>query len=111
MLTINGNSQIYLFRNKTDMRKSFCGLCTLVYQHRQVPNDGSYYVFVNRTKTHIKILYWDGDGLALWYKRLEKGTFVIPDDPGDTVVLERRQLAMLMEGIIPKKTKARFSRN
>ena len=93
------------------MRKSFSGLCALVYQYRQKPNDGSYYVFVNRLKTHIKILYWDGDGLALWYKRLEKGTFVIPDDPEETVVLDRRQLSMLMEGIIPRKIKVRYSLN
>lgn len=108
MLTISGNSRIFLFRGKTDMRKSFTGLCALIYQHRQRPNDGSYYVFVNRLKTHIKILYWDGDGLALWYKRLEKGTFIIPDGSAENVVLSRRQLSMLMEGIVPQKTKVRF---
>lgn len=97
-----------LYMQPTDMRRSFRGLCALIYQHLGRPEDGSYYVFVNRPRTHVKILYFDGDGLAIWYKRLEKGRFVMPPMQADRVELDRRQLAMLLEGIIPLRTSRRF---
>lgn len=109
MLSITGGSRIFLCMSATDMRKSFRGLSALVYQHRGQPEDGSYYVFVNRIRTHVKVLYWDMDGLAIWYKRLEKGRFVMPRMQGNRVELDRRQLAMLLEGIIPLRTGSRFS--
>ena len=67
MLSIPGNSQIYLYRPPTDMRKSFRGLSALVYQHLGRPDDGAFYVFVNHNRTKVKIMYFDGDGLAVWY--------------------------------------------
>jgi len=109
MLSISGSSRIYLYLKPTDMRKSFRGLCALVYQHLDRPQDGAYYVFVNRVRTHVKVLYFDGDGLAIWYKRLERGRFVMPGANGDRVRLDRRQLAMLLEGIVPLRTTRRFS--
>ena len=109
MLTLSGSNPIFLFMQPTDMRKSFRGLSALVYRHAGRPEDGSYYVFVNRTRTHVKVLYWDGDGLAIWYKRLEKGRFVIPQAEGDRVELDRRALTMLLEGIVPLRMKKRFS--
>lgn len=109
MLTVAGNNRIFLYMQSTDMRKSFRGLCALVYAHRGRPEDGAYYVFVNRRRTHVKVLYFDGDGLAIWYKRLEKGHFVMPRASGDRVELDRRHLAMLLEGITPLKTHPRFS--
>ncbi len=108
MLSIAGSNRIFLCLHATDMRKSFHGLSALVYRHLGQPQDGAYYVFVNRRRTHVKILYWDGDGLALWYKRLEKGQFSMPEARGDRVELARRQLAMLLEGVVPLKTKPRF---
>ena len=68
MLTVGGHSRIFLFMQPADMRRSFRGLSALVYAHAGAPEDGSYYVFVNRSRTHVKILYWDGDGLSIWYK-------------------------------------------
>jgi transposase len=94
----------------TDMRKSFRGLCALVYQHRGRPDDGGYYVFINRPRTHVKIMFWDGDGMAMFYKRLSKGTFVLPPPQGAKVCLDRRQLTLLLEGVVALKTKVRFSR-
>ena len=90
------------------MRKSFRGLCALIHQHLGKPTDGAYYVFVNRRKTHVKVLYFDGDGLAIWYKRLEQGQFLLPDDPGPKVALQRRSLALLLEGVQPKRLNRRF---
>jgi len=109
MLSISGSIPIFLYMQPTDMRKSFRGLSALVYAHRGRPEDGAYYVFVNRSRTHVKVLYWDGDGLAIWYKRLEEGRFVMPQAEGDRVQLDRRRLAMLLEGIVPLQTKPRFS--
>jgi transposase len=108
MLSVAGSSRIMLYMQPTDMRRSFRGLSALIYQHLGRPEDGSYYVFVNRPRTHVKILYFDGDGLAIWYKRLEKGRFVMPRMQADRVELDRRQLAMLLEGIIPLRTSRRF---
>jgi transposase len=94
MLSVAGSSRIMLYMQPTDMRRSFRGLSALIYQHLGRPEDGSYYVFVNRPRTHVKILYFDGDGLAIWYKRLEKGRFVMPRMQADRVKRDRRQLAM-----------------
>ncbi|OVE81294.1 hypothetical protein BVY04_03530 [bacterium M21] len=72
MLSI-GSQPIYLYRPAADMRRSFDGLSALVQQ--AFPGqlmEGGLFVFVNRRRTMLKVLYWDRDGLALWGKRLEK---------------------------------------
>jgi transposase len=91
------------------MRKSFHGLCAKVYAHMGSPVDGAYYVFINRARTHVKVLFWDGDGLVIYYKRLEKGSFSLPECNGDKIKLDRRRLTMLLEGIEPLKLKRRYS--
>jgi transposase len=91
------------------MRKSFHGLCALVYASMGKPTDGSYYVFMNRNRTHIKILFWDSDGLVIYYKRLERGAFKLPAVSGGQISLERRELTMLLEGIEPLKLSKRYS--
>lgn len=111
MISLPGDRPIFLYLNPTDMRKSFQGLCKLVYQHSGRPDDGGYYVFINRPKTHVKIMFWDGDGMAMFYKRLEKGTFILPPADGEKISLDRRELTMLLEGVVPLKTKARYCRN
>jgi transposase len=111
MLSIAGGSRIFLCLRPTDMRRSFRGLSALVYEWLGRPQDGAYYVFVNRRRTHVKIMYWDGDGLAVWHKRLEKGCFAVPAAQGDRVVLDRRRLALLLEGVTPLRLGPRFSLN
>jgi len=108
MISLPGDRPIFLYIEPTDMRKSFHGLSSLVYQHNGKPNDGGYYVFINRPRTHVKIMFWDGDGMAMFYKRLEKGTFILPAYKAGKVCLDRRQLVLLLEGVIPLKTKVRF---
>lgn len=71
MLKLDSNFQVYLYSIPVDMRKSFDTLGSLVKGVKQ----NSFYVFFSRTRNRVKILYWDTDGLALWYKRLEAGTF------------------------------------
>jgi transposase len=59
-----------------DMHKGFDGLAGIVRNHlKQDPQTGDVFVFLNKSKTHIKLLYWDGDGFAIFYKRLEQGRF------------------------------------
>jgi len=108
MLSIGGASRIVLCLRPTNMRCSFTGLCALIYGHLGRPEDGAYYVFVNRRRTHVKILYWDGDGLAVWYKRLEKGRFAVPAVREGRAELQRRDLALLLEGVVPLRVKPRF---
>ena len=84
------------------MRKSFDGLCGLVTDSLgQDPLSGSLFLFANRRRDRIKLLYWDNDGYALWYKRLEAGTFQIPQFEAQqaSVVISQGELAMLLDGI------------
>jgi len=110
MIGLPGDRPIYLYMKPTDIRLSFRGLSKLIYQHGERPDDGAYYVFLNRPKTHVKIMFWDGDGMAIFYKYLAKGTFVLPPAEGEKVCLDRRQLTLLLEGVVPLKIKARFMR-
>ena len=82
--------------------QNFDGLSALVQQvFGREPLDGHLFLFLNRRRDRLKILYWDRDGLALWYKRLEAGTFQLPVDRGDAqgMELDAAQLAMLLGGI------------
>lgn len=94
--------RIYLATGPTDMRKGFDSLAALVRDHLgHDPLSGSLFLFVGRDKDRIKILHWDTDGFALWYKRLEEGSFRLPSShtAGSSVELKASELAMLLEGI------------
>jgi len=102
MLTFATNVRIYLRTQPTDMRKSFDGLTGLVRSQFDLdPLDGSLFLFINRRGDRIKMLWWDRDGLALFYKRLEAGTFeTVPAAEDDSVVeIDATQLAMLLGGV------------
>jgi transposase len=75
------------------------GLAQQVFE--QDPLSGHLFLFVNRRRDRMKILFWDHDGLCIWYKRLEVGCFQLPSPPGDEQGLELdcSQLAMLLGGI------------
>lgn len=81
------------------------------------PLSGHLFVFRSRRGDRVKILWWDRDGFVLWYKRLERGTFQLPSKPKEDgparIELDRRMLAMLLEGIDPKNIRKsrRFSSN
>jgi len=88
------------------MRKSFDGLAAIVkHGFQKNPLDGTFFVFINKSADRLKILYWDRDGYAQWYKRLEAGRFRIPVailGNGEPVALiSAAQLAMILEGIEP----------
>lgn len=89
------------------MRKSFNGLCGLVTDkmHMDIMS-GDVFIFLNKRKTHIKLLAWDGDGFAIYYKRLEKGTYELPkatEDSDKNLSISPGQLLLILQGISLKK--------
>jgi transposase len=82
------------------MRKSINGLSILVQDDLNMdPFSGSLFVFCNRRRTIIKILYWDANGFCVWMKRLEKQFFKWPSCPEEIVEIDRRQLNWLLDGL------------
>lgn len=111
MFGLTAANRIYLYRGACDMRKSFDGLCGIIRSELKAdPLSGSFFVFVNRRRSMVKLLYWDRDGLALWYKRLERGCFILPDRCLEDGHIERSDLVMLLEGIVPKKVGKRYTK-
>jgi len=96
---VSGGKRYFLWRGATDMRKSFNGLSAIVRNEmRGDLMSGDVFVFINRRRDRIKLLCWDRTGFAIWYKRLERGTFELPPDGGNRE-LSRAQLMLIMEGI------------
>ena len=93
--------EVYLYRGVVDMRKSIDGLSAVVEQELGLSPFGStLYVFCNRQRDKIKILYWERSGFVLWYKRLEKQRFPWPRRDQDGVVeMTGRELNWLLDGI------------
>ena len=95
-----GGARVWLAAGVTDMRKGFDGLAALVQQAlTEDPFSGQVFVFRGRRGDLVKLLWWDGDGLCLFAKRLERGKFIWPRATSGTVHLTAAQLSMLLEGI------------
>lgn len=102
MLSLSLPVDIYLSVAPADMRKAFDGLFALAVEHLgRDPLAGGLFVFVNRRRDRMKLLYWDGDGLAVWAKRLEAGSFQMPAVQADarSVTLTATELTLLLRGI------------
>ena len=102
MLSLPPGVRIFLCTQPTDMRKSFDGLMGLVTEViDEDPFEGHLFLFVNRRRDRMKVLYWDRDGLCIWYKRLEAGTWQLPSgaDAVTGVELDAGQFAMMLNGI------------
>jgi transposase len=102
MIHLPASVHVYLCLSPCDMRRSFDGLHALVRDHLQLDAfAGHLYLFANKRKDRLKILYWDRDGFAIWAKRLEEGVFAIPSgEPGSTrfeITIE--ELGALLGGI------------
>ena len=101
MLSLAPPVRVFLATQSADMRRSFDGLCLLVQsQLQQDPFSGHLFVFLNRRRDRVKLLYWCGDGFAIWYRRLEKGTFQLPSAGKDEVRLEMKasDLSLILDG-------------
>lgn len=106
MLTLHPNARIFLCKDPMNMRKSFEGLSTAVEQ--LFPGElfsGALFIFLNRERNHMKVLFWDRDGFVIWYKRLERGLFT---QSTQNNTLDRREFLMLLEGIEPKKIRPKI---
>jgi transposase len=100
MITLPVGTQIWIAAGPTDLRRGFIGLSAIVQlKLEQDPFGGHVFVFRGRRGDLIKVLWWDGDGLCLFSKRLERGRFIWPQADSGTVALTRAQLSMLLEGI------------
>lgn len=110
MLAMPASVRVYLATAPCDMRRGFDMLAAMVREaFGDDPLSGHLFVFRSKRGDRLKILWWDRDGFVLWYKRLEKGTFRIAVSAahagGARVELDRRTLAMLLEGIEPNSVK------
>jgi transposase len=102
MLTLHDTTRFELYLPATDMRKSFDSLCGIVTnQLDKNPTNGIAYLFINKLRNKVKILHWRTGGFIVYYKRLEKGTFELPEyeKSVQSIVLNYAQLVLLFDGI------------
>ncbi len=99
-MMVTESTQVYVAVGNTDMRKSINGLSILVEQAMGLnPFSGELFVFCNRLRTIVKILYWDHNGFCLWHKRLEKDRFKWPQSVDEVITIDQRQLQWLLSGL------------
>ena len=106
MLTLPPSTRVFVATKPADMRRSFDGLAALVRDFLgDDPLSGHLFVFRNRVGDRLKIIWWDRDGLAIFYKRLEEGGFSFPAASDDATRLEMSaaDLQLVLQGIDPAK--------
>lgn len=102
MLHLSTACRYYLYTGGTDMRKGFDSLSGIVSSFmKEHPLSGSVFIFLNKKHNQVKLLLWEGDGFGLYHKRLEKGTYELPDCPSadGSVQLTAQQLQLILQGI------------
>jgi len=102
MLHLSPSCQYYLYHSPTDMRKGFDSLSGVVQQHMQLDVlSGSIFIFMNKKRNQVKLLLWEGDGLSVYYKRLEKGTYERPaaTGPSSSITISAQQLQFILQGV------------
>lgn len=102
MLHISAACRYYLYSGVTDMRKGFDSLCGIITSSmKQNALNGSVFIFFNRKHNQVKLLLWEGDGFAIYYKRLEKGTYEVSvnGDNNTSVSVTHQQLQLILQGI------------
>lgn len=110
MLNLDQELRVYLCTTATDMRRSFDRLAEMAREHTgSSVIQGGIYVFFSRCRSRAKLLYWDGDGYALWYKRLKVGTFKIKLSESGHEEISGVDLKLLLSGI--ELSRIRFRNN
>jgi len=100
VLGLTSGVEIYIACGITDMRKSYDGLAAIVEQELELEwLSGALFVFCNRRRDRLKILHWDGSGLCVFCKRLERGTFSWPQSPDKVVAYDEINLRCLLQGV------------
>ena len=110
MLSLSKLRNFYIFSSATDMRISFDRLSSFVESElsKDVRSSESLFVFFNKPRDKVKILYWDKDGYALWYKRLERGKFKVPLSSECTALI-KEELLLVLSGMELERVKFRRS--
>lgn len=101
MLHLSANQRYFLFLGYADMRKGFDSLSGIVtnLMHQSVLT-GDIFIFLNKRNNHVKLLHWEGDGFALYHKRLERGTYERPCSPDAiSVAVTQQQMLLMLQGI------------
>ena len=104
MLSVSSHTRVFLARDPVDMRKSFHGLIGLTESVlEQDPLSGHLFVFINRRRDRIKLLYWGGTGFCIWYQHLEEGGYQLPDatkaDEREGMEITATQLSLILDGV------------
>src|SRR5690554_794027 len=110
MFGLDTSTKVFLYAKPCDMRKGFNGLFGLVQNEMKLnPLSGYLFVFISKDRNKVKIHFWDKDGLVLYYKRLEKGTFKRPTANiyAPNSELTQEEIYMILRGIDFEKTKKR----
>ena len=106
MLHLSASCLYYLHRSPTDMRKGFDSLCGIVTSELGINVlSGSVFIFINKKRGQVKLLLWEGDGLSVYYERLEKGTYERPasDENVNSTALSYQQLQFILQGVALQK--------
>lgn len=110
LLTLTDSRRYHLYRKETDMRKSFDSLCGII--NGELDKNvmaGDVFIFINKLRTHLKLLVWETGGFSLFYRRLEQGTFELPafDHDCRSMSVSADQLSFILKGISLKTIKYR----
>ena len=110
MFTLSSSNRFHLYSKPTDMRKSFDGLSGIIQNVLESnPLSGDVFIFINKRRDKIKLLHWQGISFTLYYKRLEEGTFELPeyDKRIGSITLSYTQIVMLVDGLTIKNIRKR----
>lgn len=110
LLQVSSLRKYHLYRKETDMRKGFDSLCGIITKELNRPVlSGDAFIFINRQRTHLKLLAWESGGFSIFYRRLEKGSFEIPafDLDAASMQLTAEQLHFMLQGIVLASVKYR----
>lgn len=110
MLHLSPTCQYYLYDGVADMRKGFDSLCGIVSSQMKLDAlSGAIFIFINRRRNQVKLLLWEGDGLSLYHKRLQKGTYELPlcNTAGTTAGISHQQLQFILQGVALQKIEYR----
>ncbi|MBA2762651.1 MAG: IS66 family insertion sequence element accessory protein TnpB [Segetibacter sp.] len=102
MLHLSAGCRYFLYSGNTDMRKGFDSLSGIVSsQKNEDVLSGSVFIFFNKKHNQVKLLLWEGDGFAMYYKRLEQGTYEVPaaDNNNTSLSISSQQLQLILQGI------------
>ncbi len=96
-LSLQAAQRVFVYQGACDMRRSFDRLAAMVeLELSEDPMTGDCFLFTNRRGHMVKLLYWDGDGFVIWFKRLERGRFHL----GAAKTLDRAALALILDGLV-----------